>query len=377
MRNIYLAISIFFALILETFAQSNIIDSFTYQGITRHYNIYVPAIYNSNNAVPLLLNLHGYGSNKEQQSLYGNFKPIADTANFIIIHPDGTPDLSSNLFWNSFGASTIDDVGFLSALIDTISSQYNINSNRIYSTGMSNGGFMSYDLACFLSNKITAIASVTGTMTLQRLNNCNPNRPIPVMQIHGTNDLTVPYNGNTTMAAIQNVVNFWVNHNNCNPTPQTIQIPNTNTTDNSTAERFLYTGGTNNSTVELFKVQNGGHTWPGFSLDVGGVTNRDFSASTEIWRFFSQYSLDNLTSTNLDFEKNIFEIFPNPSSEKFTLKFENNDSKIIEIRNFTGQLIQKIETSELQTEISLKENGIYFISFFQNQSITTKKIIKK
>src|SRR5665213_398000 len=110
------------------FSQSNINGSFVFQSLQRTYILYVPAIYNSATPVPLVLNLHGYTSNAAQQELYGNFCPIADTANFIIVCPDGTLDVTNNQYWNSFDTpSGPDDVAFLSALIDTISAHYNID----------------------------------------------------------------------------------------------------------------------------------------------------------------------------------------------------------------------------------------------------------
>ena len=146
------------------FSQTTIISGFEMDGLERTYRIYIPEIYNDGYAVPLVLNLHGYGSNGFEQELYGDFRPIADTANFIIVSPDGALDGFGATHWNTFGTSSVDDVNFLSALIDTVASQYNLDHSRIYSTGMSNGGFMSYKLACQLSGRIAAVASVTGTI---------------------------------------------------------------------------------------------------------------------------------------------------------------------------------------------------------------------
>lgn len=163
MKHFYLFAVLFSFIFFALDAQAQAINTsgtIQHNGLTREYRIYVPAIYNSTQAVPLLLNLHGYSSNNAQQQVYGNFTNIADTANFILIHPNGTIGNDGFRFWNSgFSASGPDDVGFLLALIDTISAQYNIDPNRIYTTGMSNGGFMSYELAC-QTTRFAAIASV-------------------------------------------------------------------------------------------------------------------------------------------------------------------------------------------------------------------------
>lgn len=211
---------------IYSIAQTTISGSFVHEGRTRTYLFYVPAIYNSSQAVPLVLNLHGYTSNGSQQSMYGNFKPIADTANFIVVHPDGTLDPYTNQpFWN-FGiyGATVNDLGFLEALIDTISTHYMIDQNRIYSVGMSNGGFMSYALAC-QSNRFAAVGSVTGSMTNQMYDACTPSHPIPTIQIHGTADSVNPYNGNSTTKSIEEVTEFWVAQNGCNPSPTLFSVP--------------------------------------------------------------------------------------------------------------------------------------------------------
>jgi polyhydroxybutyrate depolymerase len=159
---------LFFLLLLGVSAkvrsQVTLEDSFMVNGLMRNYFLYVPAINSPQESVPLILNLHGYGSNKLEQLFYGDFRAIADTANFIVAVPNGSMDLTGILSWNTFGIGTVDDVNFISQLIDRINTSYSIDQNRIYSTGMSNGGFMSYELACQLSSRIAAVASVTGSM---------------------------------------------------------------------------------------------------------------------------------------------------------------------------------------------------------------------
>ena len=166
MRTTLLLFCLYLAVPLS--AQSNLSGTILSGGLTREYLLYVPAVYTGATAVPLIINLHGYTSSNVAQEFYGDFRPIADTANFLIVHPNGTIDDQGNRFWNTFGGnSTVDDVGFIAQLIDSLRAVYNIDPNRIYATGMSNGGFMSYQLACDLNNRIAAIASVTGSKFLQ------------------------------------------------------------------------------------------------------------------------------------------------------------------------------------------------------------------
>ena len=268
-----------------------------HNGLERSYILYVPASYSTNIETPLVLNLHGYSSNAGQQMIYSNFYPIADEEGFILVHPEGTTDLNGFQFWNSGELSEVDDVGFLSTLIDQIALEFNINLNRVYSMGMSNGGFMSYRLACELSDKIAAIASVTGSMSTNQITSCNPDRPVPVMQIHGTADPTVLYDGNNLLSieSIDNVISFWVNFNNCNTVPNFNNIPDINLLDLCTAEHYIYQNGTNDSSVEFYKIINGGHTWPGALIPLtANNTNQDFNASEKIWDFFNQYDINGL-----------------------------------------------------------------------------------
>ncbi|SHJ15558.1 polyhydroxybutyrate depolymerase [Hymenobacter daecheongensis DSM 21074] len=281
----------------QTQAQTTVQGSIRSGGLRRDYRLYVPAAYRPTTAVPLLFNLHGYGSNNLEQENYGDFRAIADTANFLVVHPNGVADGSGTRSWNTFAppGPGIDDVAFLSALIDSLKLTYNIDNDRIYSTGMSNGGFMSYELAGRLSGRIAAVASVTGSIVQSRLNAFAPQHPMPILEIHGTADGTVPYNGNFLFLPIPTVLNYWVQFNGCLPTPVVTPVPDTNTTDGSTAERSVWSGGRNGSVVEHYRIIGGGHTWPGSAFTTG-VTNRDISASREVWRFVRRFRLSRLST---------------------------------------------------------------------------------
>ena len=306
-------------------AQTTVSGTIRSGGLVREYRLYVPAIYTrTTGPVPLLFNLHGYGSNNVQQEAYGDFRPIADTANFLVVHPNGAIDAANNRNWNTFGprGTGIDDVAFLAALLDTLATRYRIDPDRVYSTGMSNGGFMSYELACQLSGRIAAVGSVTGSLIASRMASCAPGRPVPVIEIHGTTDGTVPYPGGTLLnfVAIPALLAHWVQVNGCNPTPTITAVPNTNTTDGSTAERQLWTGGRNGSTVEHFRIIGGGHTWPGTAFP-NGVTNRDISASREVWRFLRPYRLSRLALASRNGAAlATLALYPNPAGDELTVR---------------------------------------------------------
>jgi len=283
---------------LLTLGQQTINSSIIHGGLQRDYTLYIPASYSAGTEVPLVFNFHGYTSNAFQQMLYGDFRTIADTEGFIIVHPEGTLDNSGISHWNvGWGGSTVDDIGFTEALMDSVSAIYSIDNSRIYSTGMSNGGFMSYQLACELSDRIAAIASVTGSMNIGWFNSCNPNHPMPVMEIHGTLDPTVSYNASSFTESIPDIMNYWANFNNCNSTSITTNVPDINTADGCTAEHQIWEDGSNGSIVEHYKIINGGHTWPG-AIFPNGTTNQDINASEKIWEFFNKYDINGLIGTS-------------------------------------------------------------------------------
>lgn len=360
-------------------AQTTVIDSIFTGGQYRSYRLYVPAIYTGTTARPLILNLHGYTSNAQQQQLYSNFIPIADTANFLMVFPNGTYS-SGQRFWNAgMSSSLVNDIAFLSALIDSLDLTYNINLNRVYSTGMSNGGYMSHTLACELSNRITAIASVTGSIfTTQYGPNCHPTRPVPVMQIHGTTDPTVPYLGSTTSMPIDTVVKYWVTKNNCNPTPTFSNVPNISVVDGCTAQHYQYNGGAGGSTVELFKIVGGLHTWPGFPFG-GSGTNLDINASKEIWRFFNKYSMSMLTSVNENeaFSKSL-SLYPNPANSVLNFNLDNRSLVNFTVTDILGKDVMVETTNSNSISIEKLKQGVYFLSVkTESGAIAKAKFIKE
>lgn len=367
-------------------SQLTVFDTITSGGLQRDFRMYVPASYDGSEAVPLLLNLHGYSSDNFGQALYANFNPVADTAGFITVLPNGTFDPLNPVyrFWNCFlpAGIGVNDVQFISDLIDSISAEYHIDPNRIYSTGMSNGGFMSHTLACELSNKIAAIASVAGVMSKARLSTCNAEHNMPVMQIHGTADPTVPYDGNADWVSADSIVKYWAVHNHCNAEPIFSEVPDVITTDLCTAEHYVYGSCYKGITTELFKIVGGEHTWPGTSIIFLGVTNQDINACAEIWKFLSRYRLDELTAVDENSGNEIKDIYlqPNPFTNSFSLQL-NPEMKInqILVYDYTGRII--FSTSDLnQTNLILNTEswmkGIYIISLQSDKGITNQQVVK-
>ncbi len=358
----------FFAFVFSSnsFGQQTINSTIMHNGINREFILYVPANYTGNEAVPLLFNFHGYTSNATQQMWYGDFRPIADTAGFLIVHPEGTVDNSGNTHFNvGWGGSTVDDVDFTRVMIESLANTYNIDTTRVYSTGMSNGGFMSFKLACELSDYIAAIGSVTGSMTLGSPSNCSATNPVPVMQIHGTSDGTVDYNGTIFSEPVPAAVDFWTNFNNCTTTPVIENVPDIDPSDGTTVEKFTYSNGDNCSEVIHFKVANGGHTWPGTAFSTAG-TNQDMDASLEVWKFVSQYDINGkmgcaTIGINETASSNLV-MYPNPARSHVTIKGLNQASKF-ELFSILGERVLDGEISKASNSIHVADlqKGMYFL----------------
>jgi len=265
----------------------------THKGLDRYYYIQL-AHPEAEGLSSVLFNLHGYGSDAIEQMNYTNFNNLANTKenNFILIHPQGAPLntalTSSSSHWNSGGwtiGSTVDDVDFIDTIIALVSQKYNLNQNRIYSTGMSNGGFMSYHLACNLSSKIAAVASVTGSMSSETYESCNPDHPTSILQVHGSIDVTVPFQGNSAlgMRSVNDVMDYWKLYNACDVDPTSIIIDYFDI--EIAVQHDTYSNCLNDVHVELYKIEGMGHTWP-YKGRYG------ISATEIIWEFINTYDIN-------------------------------------------------------------------------------------
>ncbi len=353
---------IFLSLTSFLISAQTVVGIIEHDGITRDYILHLPTGYDASQSYPFVYNLHGFTSNAEQQQFYSGMDITSDANGFIVCYPNGV-DNSWNVGW-TFG-SNADDVDFLLTLVDALAEDYNINYNRLYSCGMSNGGFMSYKLACEVSDKFAAIASVTGSIVPSELEACDPIRKIPVMQIHGTADPTVAYNGSSIGAPIEDVVNFWAENNVCNLMPETIQIEDINSSDQCTAERIQYTDCDKDTEVVFYKIEGGEHTWPGAAITIG-VTNQDFNASQEIWNFFDLFDLNGaIISSNEDVvQPSKIQLFPNPMSSYFTMSNLPIDTKKVTIIDAFGKTIfsqKNIHGTSENISVEHFATGLYFV----------------
>ena len=286
--------------------------SFIHDNLKRTFKIYVPVYYKQSTHLPLVIALHGRGANSGSMILLTRkgFNKLADRDGFIVVYPDGI-----DLNWNDGRTDeeandrahmeNIDDVGFISALIDIMIADYTIDPKRVYVTGISNGAIMSYRLACELTNKITAIAPVDGNIPLMLLPECSPSGYISVLAINNIDDPLVPYNGGDIYGGIRRInlgkvlsvdesIMFWVNWNKCSVNPVITEEPDRDPNDGTKVSSSHYLNGINGTEVILFSIEGGGHTWPGgfqyLPVWIIGKTSRDIDANEIIWSFFKKHT---------------------------------------------------------------------------------------
>lgn len=367
-----------FGWINPTFSQT---DSIMHDGGYRNYIVHLPPSYTPTGSYPLVINMHGYGSNAIEEQFYAEMNPVADTANFIVVYPNGIANSwNSGQLWSFVPG--INDVSFISALIDTMAADYSINASMVYACGMSNGGYMSYRLACELEDKIAAIASVTGVMSDSIYNSCQTDRPVPILHLHGTADPTVAYNGTFGNTAVETGIDWWVQNNNC-PTPGvTTAIPDISTTDGSTVEKIYYGPCDDNTEVVLFKITGGEHTWPGVTFPIG-VTNQDIQGSSEIWLFFRKHTLPMPTGfpQHEDKENASLHIWPNPAADMVVLSGVDLRSSVVSIINLLGQVVLEEPLSDTSgaayLDISKLKKGVYVIKAVNTQETLTQVLVKQ
>jgi polyhydroxybutyrate depolymerase len=371
-KKILIALFLFFQ--APVFAQIN--AGFQFDAQNRSYIVYTPASYNPGTPVPLVFVLHGFTQSGQSIMNVSAFNSVADTANFIVVYPNGISN-AWNTYANIPGASTANDIGFIEALIDTVSANYSIDQNRIYSCGFSAGGFMSHLLACKSSRCFAAIASVAGTMTDSVYNSCVPSYNLSVLQIHGTSDNIVNFNGALGNKSATEVVDLWKNFNACSVAPVITVLPNTNLNDNSTVDLLDYAPCINNNLVQMLRVNGGGHQWPGTSSLLGGLgtINRDIKASAEIWNFFRSKacnsSTQGLNTSTPDW------IYLQPISANNYLLKGSVANAVLQVYATNGQLIETKNVSLPNTiDFNNYNSGMYLINVQSGNSQNTFKINK-
>jgi polyhydroxybutyrate depolymerase len=280
-----------------------------FEGLTRSYCLYRPDSLDPAKPAPLVLVLHG-GSGSSEATLgltLGRFNELADRDGFIVVYPDGVENIwndgSGIVKWRAH-REQINDVGFLTSLVDRLEEEFHVDPTRVYATGMSLGGMMCFRLACEVPDRIAAIAAVSCGMWEGMPERCAPSLPTPVMMIRGTADPMVPWNGGLTgitrltgnfMTVLSGpeVARFWAARNGCSQPPAVEYGPDPAPGDGTRVRRESFRGDKPGTEVILYAIEGGGHTWPGgyqwADASVMGPTCRDIDASDVIWELFKRH----------------------------------------------------------------------------------------
>lgn len=278
-------------------------------GRTRTYHVRTPTGWTAERRWPLVLALHGgggKGSTFDAWTTAGALGREADRRGIVVVYPQGVERAWRDGRKDHLRGKTtgIDDVGFISALIDVLVQSTAVDPRRVYATGISNGGFMSYRLACDLPHKLAAVAPVTANLPLA-LQERTPAQPISLMVVNGTADPLVPYGGGEVrllrfgrgrgrILSTDATLRWWAGRNGCPLTPSRTTLADADPADGTRVTRVTYSGGRGGSEVVLLKVTGGGHTWPGgtqyLPARLIGRTSRDIDATREILTFFARHS---------------------------------------------------------------------------------------
>jgi polyhydroxybutyrate depolymerase len=296
----------------------------------RPFIVHLPPSYDGTVPFPVVIDLHGgagsIGAARVTTCPNGDLNDpgcldrVADCEGFITVYPSGTANMmfpNARTFSAGGGAggyecvsgfacdTKVDDLRYFTDLLDTLEKIYTIDPARIYMTGHSNGAAMAQRLACELSDRIAAIAPIAGGNQFAALDYCSPVRPVPVLEIHGTDDRCWPYLGgpqtclgrlsSRVYVPIPATVAAWAARNGCQPAPRVENLPDVDRTDGTTVTRIAYQQCANGGDVVHLRVNGGGHTWPGGSAvlpsPIVGKVSREFSANRMMWEFFKAHPM--------------------------------------------------------------------------------------
>ena len=332
------------------------IQHFTWQGVEREYLVRTPTSHSG--SLPVLFFLHGLGDNITNSDLTFNFGQIAEEFGWAIVVPQAR-NQGIGTMWNAaLTQSNIDDAGFLMALLDTLTVQYQLDPDSVFFTGFSMGGFMTYRMAIEHGDRITACAPVSGLIT-NTMAALTPVAPVRMLHIHGTNDDVVGYNGDSYYFNMSlglgagAILDYWKNANGCTGEPAIDTLPDRKN-DGLRFIRYTYNCGTD---LQHLKVVGGTHNWY-------DAAHNDVGYKEIIYEFFSGHSLP---SSVPDRKTGCLQVWPNPTNGVLNILTTDSESSEIQVFDIYGKLVDVVETGRapsLQTaqiDLSRFPDGVYFV----------------
>jgi polyhydroxybutyrate depolymerase len=360
--------ALFLVALLFSFANAQIIPgNFVHDSINRVYDLYLPSGFSTTDTLPLLLDFHFLGADGRDEDSLTDFNPIADAERFVVCHPWGFFS-DWNVGQNAPYSYGTEDVGFIDELIDRMHTLYHIDLDRVYAVGMGQGGFMVHRLACELSGKIAAIATVGASIADSAAYYCASARPVPAMMINGTADSVVPYYTGLPpfWGPIPDLVDFWKTRNNCTGNEILDSLP-----DVVNEGSWIYThrwSCDQSSEVLHYEVRNGGFAWPGATRDLGsgGNRNMDISASQHIWDFLGRYGLTGIVGMAESVEEvDQVKVFPNPATDWVEVEWNGEEMPEIRLLSLQGipinAKLQRISAHRIRISVENLMRGGYYL----------------
>ncbi len=382
------------ALLLATSVALGQIDSIQHGGLERTFLMHLPPSYDGSN-ISLVVAMHGGFGSAEQFETSSRLSLKADASGFAVVYPEGARSRIGIRTWNAGGCcgfasdNQIDDVGFISVLLDTLLAKYAIDPQRVFATGMSNGGMMAYRLACELSDRIAAIAPVAATLAAT---DCEPARAMPTIHLHSFLDTNVPYDGGLGSGpsgfdhpSLDSVFTAWANHNGCASLADTVH----NDTD---YVQLKWPGCDAAADLELYLTHDGGHSWPGGQRGFIGADppSEVIDANELMWEFFKTHPLPG-EPTNVKAPAGaspdgfaIIGTYPNPFNPSTTIEYELRKNVRIQLAvyNTRGQQVALLFDGERPRgkysavwQASGKASGVYLIQLTAGDVVAARQVI--
>lgn len=362
-------------------------ESMSFGGDTRTYLKYIPEGYDEGVAAPVVLNFHGGSGNANEQLGMADMRALADADQFILLYPDALPDPNDggSTNWQVVTSGDLpftlpnphDDIGFVDALIDEVSAEHNVDLNRVYALGYSNGGGFTFDLACRLNHRIAAVGVVARTMYVESFESCNVTHPTAVVTILGTDDFASPYDGLTYdgtlyYASAEDSHQLWADANALDSNPEQTSVENIATNDGSTVDLFSWTRPDECMELQHYRVNGGGHDWP------GTFGNMDIVAHETIWNFVKNYGLEGHLDCNsssvagAERSPESFTVFPNPANDRVTLSTHFDRTWNYTLTNLQGQRVRKGQSNDNQVHVDTDNlsPGMYWVQMGTESEIS-------
>ncbi len=379
----------------DSIAQQNIKDSLVHQGFIRQYTIHLPPNYANLDTLPLVIFLHGGSGNAQSAQNFTQLNPVSNQAPFMVAYPQGYALANGGGFTWADGRGTsadrqqIDDLGFIEKMMDQVLDKFDVNPDRVYLAGFSNGGFLTQRIACAYGERFAAIASLGSTMDVNLRASCQPTEPLPTLILTGTADPLVPYEGGEMNGNVVDIVSttevlaFWREQNNCQTMLDTVDLPDIDTTDHSTVSTLGFTDCDCQAEVSHIRINGGGHTWPGVEIvsyeALAGETNEDIHASEVLWDFFKQHRrCRQLTSANNHHMSPTWKVYPNPTQGQVRVQTQSPIKQVV-VYTMQGKMLHKRELNTFTFTLNMEEEppGTYLLRIWQQDGLVAQRLIEK